>query len=414
MEGTLAREFIARRDTVLIIGYRTALADEMSAYDELEPYTRKLGPKVRTEYNALQFLQARWHSTIERSMSSSTRARAVGDPFAPAQYEQLLIGAARLDEALGNAADQRWAEAAATNRVQRWITLVVGIIALAAVMIVAWLARGLRLSAAVAMRDRAELERAVEARARLVRGITHDLKNPLNAIVGYTGLLKAGIKGPLTAEQTRSIDRIHASAESLLILIDDILDMSRAESGHLSIEWRETKIGALVEDTVEEYAARVAASGHRLDVKVAPELPEISTDPQRVRQILGNLLSNAIKYTPRGGEIAVRASPRLKDGESERKTWLAIDVIDSGPGIPPEKADEIFNEFTRLDIHRDVPGAGLRLAISQRIARILGGEITVGRADGRGSVFTLLLPAPGEGRSRTQITSAESSNSGRL
>ncbi len=392
MEGTLAREFIERRDTLLIVGYRTALADEMSAYDELTPYIRVLDPKVGTEFNALRFLEARWHAAIETSISPSSGSRAVGDPFHPAEYEQLLVGAARLDEALGNAADKRWAEAEATNRAQRWMTVVVGLIAMGAVIIVAWLGRGLRLFAAAAMRDRANLERAVEARARLVRGITHDLKNPLSAIVGYTDLLKLGIKGPLTAEQGRSMDRIHASAKSMLALIDDILGMSRAESGHLDIVPRKTLVGKLVEDAVEEHAASAVASGHRLDLSVAPDLPEISTDPQRVTQVLGNLLSNAIKYTPKGGEISVRASLKSKNGSGAGDRWIAVEVIDSGPGIPADKADAIFEEFSRLDIHRDRPGAGLGLAIARRIARLLEGDVTVRSAGGQGSAFTLWLP----------------------
>lgn len=392
MEGTLSREFIERGDTLLIAGYRTARDDELRAYDELEPYINRLGPSVRTEFTALKLLQLRWHSAIDPSMSPSG-ARRAGDPFHPAEYEKLLIAAARLDQALRDAADRRWAEAGATNRAQRWITIVVGLIALGAVMIVAWLGRGLRLSIAAAMRDRADLERAIEARARVVRGITHDLKNPLNAIVGYTDLLRAGLKGPLTTDQTHSIDRIHASAESLLALIDDILDMSRAESGHLSILPRQTQVSALVDNVVEEHAASAVASGHRLDVKVAPDLPEISTDPQRVAQVLGNLLSNAIKYTPEGGEISVRAFLKSGDGAGSENSWIAIEIIDSGPGIPPDKAVTIFEEFSRLDMHRDKPGAGLGLAIAQRIARLLGGDLTVGGADGRGSAFTLWLPS---------------------
>ncbi|MEO8580138.1 MAG: HAMP domain-containing sensor histidine kinase [Gemmatimonadales bacterium] len=395
MEGTLAREFIEVRDTLLIVGYRAALADEMSAYDELAPYMRALGPKVGTEFNALRVLEARWHSAIETSISPSSGSRVVGDPFHLEEYEQLLVGAARLDEALGNAADKRWAEAEATNRAQQWMTAVVGLIALGAVMIVAWLGRGLRVATAAAMRDRAELERAVEARARLVRGITHDLKNPLTAIVGYTDLLKAGIKGPLTTEQGRSMDRIHASAMAMLKLIDDILGVSRAESGRLDIVPRKTPVGALVEEAVEEHEASATASGHRLDCSVAPDLPEICTDPQRVTQVLGNLLSNAIKYTPEGGEIAVRASLKSKNGSGAGDRWIAIEVVDSGPGIPADKAEAIFEEFSRLDEHRDKPGVGLGLAIARRIARLLEGDVTVRSAGGRGSAFTLWLPLTG-------------------
>lgn len=390
MEGTLAREFMERRDTMLIAGYRTALDDELAAYKDLTPYIDRLGPNVRTEFNALKVLQISWHSAIEQSMSTPSTRR--GDPFHPAEYERLLVGAARLDEELSSAAERRWAEADATNRAQRWVTVVVGIIALSAALIVAWIGRGLRLFAAAAERDRADLEEAIEARARLVRGITHDLKNPLNAIVGYTELLEQGIKGPLSAEQMQSVNRIRRSAESLLSLIRDILDMSRAESGQLTVVPQTTQIAPIVEDVAEEHAATAAASGHRLVVEPSYDLPAISTDPRRVRQVLGNLLSNAIKYTPAGGDISLLASLKSRDGGIDHQKWIAIQVIDSGPGIPEDHVANIFEEFTRLDLHRDKPGAGLGLAIALRVARLLGGDLTVNRGKVRGSVFTLWLP----------------------
>lgn len=392
MEGAIAREFIERRDTLLIAGYRTALADELSAYNELEPHLDRLGPNVRREFTALKVLQNAWHTDINRSLSTSARARGERDPFHPLEYEKLLVGAARLDKALSSAAEQRWGEIAATNRAQRWVTAVVGIIALIAVLIVGWLGRGLRLYAAAAERDRANLEQAIEARARLVRGITHDLKNPLTAIIGYTDLLEKGIYGPLSAEQLQSVNRIHRCAESLLSLIGDILDMSRAESGQLSILPRKMRVLSIIKDAAEEHAANAAAAGLRLDVKVAPGLPEIATDPQRVRQVLGNLLSNAIKYTPPGGDILLRAAEQPRDGAVDVRRWLAIHVIDSGPGIPQDQAARIFEEFTRLDIDRDKPGAGLGLAIARRISRLLGGDLTVNGAPGEGSDFTLWLP----------------------
>jgi signal transduction histidine kinase len=392
MEGTLAREFMERRDTTLVAGYRTALSDELTAYKDLTPYIDRLGPNVRTEFNALNALQNSWHSAIDQSMSTSSTRRLGGDPFHPAEYERLLVGAARLDEALSNAAERRWAEAAATNRAQSWVTVVVGIIALSAALIVAWLGQGLRLFAAAAERDRVDLEEAIEARARLVRGITHDLKNPLNAIVGYTELLEQGIKGPLSAEQMQSVNRIRRSAESLLSLIRDILDMSRAESGQLTVVPQTTRISPIVEDVSEEHAASAAASGHRLVVKPSSDLPAISTDPQRVRQVLGNLLSNAIKYTPAGGEISLRASLKSRDGTIDGQKWIAIQVVDNGPGIPEDQVANIFEEFSRLDVGRDKPGAGLGLAIALRIARLLGGDLTVNRANVQGSVFTLWLP----------------------
>lgn len=401
MEGALARDFMERRDTLLVSGYHAALADELEGYSELEPHVKKLGPNVRREFNGLKALQSTWHTKIEESFLSahvsppaqqdSARGRGETDPFHAADYERLLVGAARLDEALSNAADNRWAEAAATNRAQRWLAVVIGLIALGAAIIVASLARGLRLYAVAADRDKADLQHAVEARARMVRGITHDLKNPLNAIIGYIELLTEGVKGPLSPEQSQSIRRIHSSADSLLSLIDDILEMSQAERGKLNIDARPTRVELVINDAVEEQRARAAAAGHAITLEIPTNLPTISTDGRRVRQILGNLLSNAIKYTPRGGAITVRARviPR-KNSEDGR--WLAIQVVDDGPGVPAEKAPFIFEEFARLDMHRDKPGAGLGLAIASRITKLLGGDLTVDSENGHGATFTIWLP----------------------
>jgi len=399
MEGTLAREFMERRDTLLLAGYREALADELAAYKELAPHIDRLGPSVRSEFNAVKLLQLSWHDALERSFnappvtaSRSLSSRDGEDPFHPAQYERLLVGAARLDEALSNAADKRWAEAAATNRIQRWLSIVVGLIALIAAMIVAWLGRGLRLYAVAADRDRRELERALDARARLVRGITHDLKNPLTAIIGYTELLAAGVKGPLSPDQRASVDRIDRSARSLLSLIDDLLNMSRAESGQLTIAPRPTNLESVVQEAIEEHAATAAAAGQRISVEVASDLPTVTTDPRRVRQVLGNLLSNAIKYTPPGGSISVRSSLGARDDSSGDERGVCIQVSDTGPGIPDDKRAVIFDEFSRLEIHRNKPGVGLGLSIARRISRLLGGDLTVDADKGRGSVFTLWLP----------------------
>jgi len=407
MEGPLARDFMERRDTLLISGYRAALADEREGYAELEKHVNKLGPSVRSEFNALQVLQTRWHASIEESFRAAlaappgTRRFGSADPFHPAEYDQLLVGAARLDEALSNAADKRWAEASATNEAQRWLAVVIGFIALGAAIIVGWLARGVRLSAYASERDKIKLQEAVEARARMVRGITHDLKNPLNAIIGYTELLTQGVKGPMPAEQRQSVERIQSSAESLLALINDILEMSQAEKGRLSIVPRTTHVETVIEDAVEEHRARAAAAGHAIKVELAPHLPAITTDGRRVRQVLGNLLTNAIKYTPPDGAITVRSSIKQRDGSLN--DWLVIEVADSGRGIPADKTAVIFEEFTRLDEHRDMPGAGLGLAIASRVTRLLGGDLTVESVDGHGSTFTIWLPLD-EGAAMRQLT----------
>jgi signal transduction histidine kinase len=391
-EGFLVRRMLEQRDTALTARYRGAVADEMAAYAELEPLIAHLGPAATREFRELSALQLEWHSAIDRSLAAAPGTIRVRDPFLSALYEELLVTLSRLDEALNAGAQRRWAEIAAMNRAQGWVTVLVGILALGAAIIVGWLASRLRVFAVSADRRRAELEQAIEARARIMRGVSHDLKNPLNAILGHTELLEHEIKGPLTDEQKATLARIRKSIDALLSLINDILDLSRAEGGQLRIAADETRLLPIIRESIDEHSASAHAAGHRLVVELPNDLPPITTDPQRVHQILGNLLSNAIKYTPEGGQISVRAEIRLRNGAQDGQHWAAIEVIDTGPGIPSDQIERVFDEFSRLKIHEDKPGAGLGLAIARRVSRLLGGDLTVTSADSRGSVFTLWLP----------------------
>jgi signal transduction histidine kinase len=391
-EGFLVPRMLEQRDTALTARYRGTVADELAAYAELEPLIANLGPAARREFRALKALQSEWHSAIDRSLSAAPGASRVRDAFHNAIYKELLVTVSRLDEALNVGAQRRWAEIAAMNRAQGWVTVLVGILALGAAIIVGWLASRLRVFAVSADKRRVELEQAIDARARIMRGVSHDLKNPLNAILGHTELLEHEIKGPLTDEQKATLTRIRKSIDSLLSLIDDILDLSRAEGGRLRITPDETRLLSIIRESIYEHSASADAAGHRLVVELPSDLPPITTDPQRVQQILGNLLSNAIKYSPEGGQIRVRAELRPRDGVEGGERWAAIEVIDTGPGIPSDQVERVFDEFSRLKIHEDKPGAGLGLAIARRVSRLLGGDLTVTNADGRGSVFTLWLP----------------------
>jgi signal transduction histidine kinase len=391
-EGFLVPRMLEQRDTALTARYRGAVADELAAYAELEPLIANLGPAARREFRALNALQSEWHSAIDRSLAARPRTIRVRDPLLSALYEELLVTVSRLDEALNVGAQRRWAEIAAMNRAQGWVTGLVGILALGAAIIVGWLASRLRVFAVSADKRRVELEQAIDARARIMRGVSHDLKNPLNAILGHTELLEHEIKGPLTDEQKATLTRIRKSVDALLSLINDILDLSRAEGGQLKIVPGETRLLPIIRESIDEHSASAAAAGHRLVVELPSELPPITTDPQRVQQILGNLLSNAIKYSPQGGQIRVRAELRPRNGTRDGPRWAAIEVIDTGPGIPNDQVERVFDEFSRLKIHEDKPGAGLGLAIARRVSRLLGGDLTVTSADGRGSVFTLWLP----------------------
>ncbi len=243
-----------------------------------------------------------------------------------------------------------------------------------------------------AVQRREELERVSESRTRLMRGFSHDVKNPLGAADGYAQLLEDGILGDLSTKQLESIQRIRRSIQTSLHLIHDLLELARAEAGQIEIDSVRTDVAELAREAVEDFRAQATAAGLGLEMSVDRALPA-ETDPARVRQILSNLLSNAVKYTPRG-RITVEADLRT-DGNAPREGGrIAIHVTDTGPGIPPEKQELIFQEFTRLDPEAQ-HGAGVGLAISRRIARLLGGDITVESEAGHGSTFTLWVPLAG-------------------
>lgn len=230
-----------------------------------------------------------------------------------------------------------------------------------------------------------ELERVSESRARLVRGFSHDVKNPLGAADGHLELLEESILGPLQPKQADSVRRARAAIRSALDLIGDLVELARAEATVVDIERGPTDVAALAREVAEEHRASAEKKG--LGVAVEPGGgPIIESDPSRARQILGNLLSNAIKYTDRGS-VRVRVESMVGDGGGR---GVAVHVIDSGRGIPAEKRHLLFQEFGR--IARDREGMGLGLAISRRLARALGGDILVDSEPGRGSTFTLWLP----------------------
>jgi signal transduction histidine kinase len=185
------------------------------------------------------------------------------------------------------------------------------------------------------------------------------------------------------------------------------MDLARAEAGQLRITPRPVDIVSVMREAVEQNRPASELSSHSLNVAapVSAPLPAITTDPLRVRQVLDNLLSNAIKYTPPGGQIVVRAEPRQRPATDGRPdgAWVAIDVSDSGAGIPHEQQQAIFGDFARLEAHRELPGAGLGLSISRRVAHLLGGDLTLRSAPGDGATFTLWLPQQSRGSPRDQV-----------
>ncbi|HET7321325.1 MAG TPA: HAMP domain-containing sensor histidine kinase [Longimicrobiaceae bacterium] len=243
-----------------------------------------------------------------------------------------------------------------------------------------------------AQKRSAALERLSKSRTRLMRGFSHDLKNPLGAADGYAQLLEEGILGEMAPKQKESVQRIRRSIHTCLRLIQDLLELARAEAGQLEVERIPTDVAAVAREVAEDFRAQATGRGLALQDDIRDPL-RTDTDPMRVRQVLANLVSNAVKYTAEGtvsvtGESGAGSAPIAGD-------WLCVRVTDTGPGIPADKQEQIFQEFTRLD-SSEKDGAGVGLAISRKIAQLLGGEITVESEVGRGSTFTFWLPRTGE------------------
>jgi PAS domain S-box-containing protein len=236
-----------------------------------------------------------------------------------------------------------------------------------------------------------ERERVTESRARLIRGFTHDVKNPLGAADGFLSLLEDGVLGELSPKQLASVAKTRRSIRSALDLIAHLLELSRAEAGLLEIRQSPVDLREILDDMGEQFRGQAEHAGLDFRLELPADLPSTLSDGERVRQVLANLLSNAIKYTPAGGCVAVRACVASGDAAPAPGTWIAMQVVDTGPGIRADQQHMLFEEFARFD-SSGVAGAGIGLAISQKIAKALDGRITVVSEEGRGSTFTLWLP----------------------
>ena len=233
-----------------------------------------------------------------------------------------------------------------------------------------------------------EAETANRAKSEFLANMSHEIRTPMNAILGFTELLRRGY-GKNEKDSAKFLDTIHSSGKHLLELINDILDLSKIEAGQMEMERISCAPHAIVREVVNVLTAVAQKKSVTLEFEAATPIPEsIQSDSTRLRQIVTNLTGNAIKFTEQG---AVRLVVRLKT-ENARKVY-AIDVIDSGIGIPNDKLDSIFEAFVQADasVTRRFGGTGLGLSISRRFARALGGDIVASSTPGKGSTFAVTL-----------------------
>ncbi|MFO7525191.1 MAG: ATP-binding protein, partial [Ignavibacteriaceae bacterium] len=247
-----------------------------------------------------------------------------------------------------------------------------------------------RKEAEVALKEaRDAAEEASRAKSRFLAVMSHELRTPLTGIVGFADLLESGVLGEVSERQTDSLARIKASAWHLVGIIDEILDLSRAEAGNESVRSEETDVAGLAREVAEIVESDAADRGITLHC-VDTDAPAItSTDPGKLRQILINLVGNAVKYTD-GDRVDVVV-------DRDDPSCLRVHVRDQGPGIPAAEYERIFEPFTQLDSSHTRPGSGtgLGLAICRRLARLLGGDVTLESEVGSGTTFTLKLPDGG-------------------
>jgi signal transduction histidine kinase len=382
--------------------YREARRDEQAQFPQLQAYAESMGGEVLREFHEFRRLSEQWQAQTTlaggRAAAPSVEAVLAAARQELAIAEQGLEAGNRLDDALVRAARRNREAIRRTERFGLQVTVGLGALAILAAATVAWLSWRVRQLARVATlrgeqaeRALADTARATEARAHLLRGVSHDVKNPLGAARGYAQLLEEGIRGELTPDQAKFVVGIRRSIDGALAILADLLDLARADSGGLHVERVEADLARIAREAGDDHRAAARAAGHALECPAPAAALRVHTDPARVRQVLGNLLSNAIKYTPAPGRISVRAE-QADGGGARPGTWAVLRVTDSGPGIPPEKREAVFDEFTRLHDGTEIQGHGLGLAISRRVARLLGGDLDVSGAPGEGATFTLWLP----------------------
>jgi PAS domain S-box-containing protein len=240
-------------------------------------------------------------------------------------------------------------------------------------------------------RQAIELEQASRLKSQFLANMSHEFRTPLNAILGYTHMLLQGVAGELLPPVRRQLTRIDSNGRHLLQIINEILDITRIEAGKMPMQISRFNVNELIPEVMAELEAVIARSKLTVTPRLRPDMPEVVSDRQKVKQIVVNLLSNAIKFTHQGGiDVAVGYDPA--------EGMASIAVQDTGIGIAPEHQEKVFEDFRQVDDtpSRQYGGTGLGLAICRRLAATVGGRITLHSTLGTGSTFTLVFPMNAE------------------
>jgi len=232
----------------------------------------------------------------------------------------------------------------------------------------------------------AQLESASRHKSEFLANMSHELRTPLNAIIGFTQVLQQKLFGEVNDKQEEYLGDINSSANHLLELINDVLDLSKVEAGQVELDVEQFSLREALERGVAMIRERASKDGVGVQLELDPGVDLVDGDERRIRQVVFNLLSNAVKFTPVGGNVDI-SSARL-DGD------VYVSIADTGPGIAPEDQERIFEEFQQTELGAEErEGTGLGLALSKKLIELHGGRIWVESEPGKGSKFTFTLPA---------------------
>ena len=234
-----------------------------------------------------------------------------------------------------------------------------------------------------------QLAEASQHKSQFVSSVSHELRTPLNAIIGLTEMMVSNSARFGTEKAQEPLQRVHRAGTHLLGLINQVLDLSKIEAGKLELNPQSVQLKPLIDEVIGTARQLAEQNKNRLAVDTPADLGTLTVDPMRLRQILLNLLSNACKFT-KEGEVKLRAS-RISNG----RHWVELSISDTGIGMTGEQQAKLFEEFSQADATtaQRFGGTGLGLAITRKLARMMGGDVTVTSEPGKGSVFTVRLPA---------------------
>lgn len=232
-----------------------------------------------------------------------------------------------------------------------------------------------------------EVESASRAKSEFLANMSHELRTPLNSIIGFSELLKDHSFGELNKKQEGFVNHVHSSGEQLLNLINDILDLSRIESGGVALRLDKIELANTIKDTLQMFKERAISNNIEITIEIEKEIKGIEADEQKIKQVLSCLLSNAIKFTPAGGSIHIRAHAPQAD-------FVEVSVKDTGIGIKSEDIPKLFKPFSQLEpvYTKTAKGVGLGLALAKRFVELHGGRIWVESEYGKGSKFIFTIP----------------------